>query len=355
MEEGKKIRRYIETYIPVSACNMKCTYCYLDEDRNRKINKLKWSPEHIRKALSKKRLGGACLINLCAAGETMLLPDFDMLVFQLVQEGHYISIVTNGTFEPAFEKMAQFSREIWEHLFFKFSLHYFELQRLDKFEVFWKHVNLVKEKGGAFTIELTPDDKYIPIQDDIYNMCLEHVGAACHISIPRDDTKPEKPIFSQNSLKQLSEIWSRFDSSLFKFKEEIWGVQRNEFCYAGDWSFLLDFNDGTIRACYESKEIIQNIMDDVDKPINFCAVGTCCPSCHCYNGHAFLSLGVIPELDAPTYAVLRDRNEQWLNNTIRDVFSTKLNETNGEYSDFRKRNNNLMKYVNKVKKKIFRE
>lgn len=352
MQDSNKIRRYIETYIPVSACNMNCTYCYLCEDRNRKINKLKWSPEHVRKALNKERLGGVCLINLCAAGETMLLPEFDMLVSQLAQEGHFISIVTNGTFEPAFEKLSKLPHEEWEHLFFKFSLHYYELQRLGKMEVFWNNVNLVKEKGGSFTVELTPDDKYIAIKDEIYNMCVERVGAPCHVSIPRDDTKREKPIYSQYSLEELKSIWAEFNSTLFQFKEEIWGVERKEFCYAGDWSFLLDFNDGTIRACYESKEIIQNIMEDIEKPIQFNAVGKRCPSCHCYNGHAFLSLGVIPEMNSPTYAELRERDNKWLSNTMREVFSTKLNSMNQEYSVIRKKGSDLIKLSVKIKRKL---
>jgi hypothetical protein len=33
---------------------------------------LKYSPEHIAKALRKERLGGVCWINICGAGETLI-------------------------------------------------------------------------------------------------------------------------------------------------------------------------------------------------------------------------------------------------------------------------------------------
>ena len=40
------------------------------------------------------------------------------------------------------------------------------------------------------------------------------------------------------------------------------------------------------------------------KPIRFEAIGCKCTQPHCYNGHAFLTLGDIPELNTPTYASL---------------------------------------------------
>jgi MoaA/NifB/PqqE/SkfB family radical SAM enzyme len=56
----EKIRRLVDIWIPVTACNLKCSYCYVrqDEANTGKLPHFQYSPEHVGKALSKKRLGG---------------------------------------------------------------------------------------------------------------------------------------------------------------------------------------------------------------------------------------------------------------------------------------------------------
>ena len=46
-----KIKRFYECLIPVTACNLKCSYCYVMQRDNRKnkIANLKYSPEIIGK------------------------------------------------------------------------------------------------------------------------------------------------------------------------------------------------------------------------------------------------------------------------------------------------------------------
>ena len=55
-----KIKRYIDCYIPVTTCTLRCPYCYITQHRlfEGPLPKFKYSPEHVRKALSKERLGG---------------------------------------------------------------------------------------------------------------------------------------------------------------------------------------------------------------------------------------------------------------------------------------------------------
>ena len=78
-----------------------------------------------------------------------------------------------------------------------------------------------------------------------------------------------------------------------------------------------------------------NIYKDLEKPISFEAIGKC-NEAHCYNGHAFLTLGNIPELKTPVYATLRNRimtnGEEWLNPKMKAFLSQKLNNSNEEYS-----------------------
>ena len=73
-----------------------------------------------------------------------------------------------------------------------------------------------------------------------------------------------------------------------------------------------------------------------DKPIDFTPIGHHCPMPHCYNGHAWLTLGCIPELNCITYAQLRNRvcadGSEWLKPNVKNFFSCKLKDNNREYS-----------------------
>lgn len=58
------IKRFFECLIPVTACNLKCSYCYVIQRNNRKheIARLKYTPEQIGRALRQERLGGGMLL-----------------------------------------------------------------------------------------------------------------------------------------------------------------------------------------------------------------------------------------------------------------------------------------------------
>ena len=85
---------------------------------------------------------------------------------------------------------------------------------------------------------------------------------------------------------------------------------------------------------------IDNIYNNIDKPIHFKAIGCDCRQPHCYNAHGFLALGDIPNLDTPTYASLRNRvcvdGTEWLNEDAKEIMSSKLNELNQEYGAYKK-------------------
>ena len=50
---------------------------------------MQFSPEQIAYALRKERVGGVSYVNLCADGETLLLPNLARYVELLAREGHY--------------------------------------------------------------------------------------------------------------------------------------------------------------------------------------------------------------------------------------------------------------------------
>ena len=361
-----KIKRFFDCYIPTETCNLRCHYCYIAQKRkfNNKLAKFSYSKEHIRKALSKKRLGGVCLLNLCAGGETLLSDEVLPLVKELLLEGHYVMIVTNGTVTKRFRELMLWPRELLERLFFKFSFHYLELKRLGILEQFFNNISIVKNIGASFTVEITPSDELIPHIADIKNICMEKLGALCHITIARDDRTNGIDVLSEYEFGEYKKIWGEFKSELFSFKSEIFYHKRNEFCYAGEWSGYLNLDTGILRQCYCGK-ILGNIYENISASISFEAIGNHCSLPHCYNGHAFLTLGDIPELHTPTYADVRNRicedGSEWLSPKMKEFMSSRLFESNKEYSItkkgylfFRDNGHKLKQKAHHIREKLFK-
>ncbi len=337
-----KIKRFIDCYIPVTTCTLRCHYCYITCHRlfEGRLPKFRYSPEQVRKALSKERLGGTCLINMCAGGETLLAQEVVDYARVLLEEGHYVMIVTNATVSKRFDEIAQFPSELTKRLFFKFSYHYLELKEKNLLDVFFSNIKKVRDVGCSFTLELTPSDEAIPYIEDIKKVAVENLGAIPHVTIARDEHNPAYlPILTKLSHQDYEKIWGTFNSVMFNYKVSIFEKKRTEFCYAGDWSFYLNMLTGEMTQCYCSY-IRQNIFEEPSKPINFLAIGHNCSEHHCYNGHAFLTLGNIPELLSPTYAAIRNRitkdGSEWLKPEMKAFMSTKLNESNDEYTDEQK-------------------
>lgn len=338
------IKRYIEVYVPVTTCTLKCHYCYIYHQGLFKnaLPKFRFSPEVVRRALSQERLGGVCLINLCGGGETLLPPEMTDYIRVLLENGHYVTVVTNATVSRRFDEIAAFPPHLLKHLYFKFSYHYIELKRKNLFDVFFANIRKMRDAGCSFTLELTPNDESIPIIDDIKEKALQELGAVCQVTIARDDVSPlkDKPILTKLSKENYYKTWSVFNSEMLDFKRTIFGQKRCEFCYAGSWSFYLNLGTGIMSQCYCSFKQ-QQILEDPDKPIDFTPVGYYCEQPHCYNGHAFLTLGVIPELNTIPYSQIRNRvcndGSEWLKPEFKAFISQKLKAANREYTPWEKR------------------
>lgn len=354
-----KIKRFIDCIVDTETCNLRCHYCYIAQLKkfDKKLAKFGHSPKEIRKALSQKRLGGTCLINLCAGGETLLSNEVIPLVKELLEEGHYVMIVTNGTLTNRFKKIAQFDKKLLDNLFFKFSFHYLELVRLNWLDKFFENIQIVREAGASFTVEITPSDELIPYIDEVKQISMEKLGALPHITIARDDRTKGIDVLTKMDYEEYKKIWGQFNSKLFEFKTKIFYEKRKEFCYAGDWSCYLNLTTGDLRQCYCGR-VLDNIYKDVNKPLNFEAIGNNCTLAHCYNGHAYLALGDIPELIASkeyTYADLRNRKDnqgEWLKPKMKAFMSSKLVESNEEYSKEEKDKVNRFNKVKLAKYKV---
>ena len=345
------IKKFFECLIPVTACNLKCSYCYVIQRNNRKnkLPEMKYSIQTIKKSLSKKRLGGACYFSICGAGETLIPEETLQITEALLDNGHYVNITTNGLLTNRIEKLLEMPKEFLERLQVAFSFHYLELKRLNKMNIFFENVNKVKSAGCSILVQLNLCDEYIPYIDEIKEICLEKVGAYPQIAATREeDINSKVKLMTSYSKEEYEKYGNMFDSNLFKFTMENFNVKRNEFCYAGEWTFSLNLATGVLRRCYNSI-FSQNIFENPEEPIRFCAVGKACNSVFCMNSSHFMSLGVIPEKKCPTYLELRNRSEaNWYNDKMKEVLSLKLNDTNELYTNGKKMKSICIGYIDKI-------
>ncbi len=333
-----KIKCFIECLIPVTACNLKCEYCYIIQENRRKnqIPKMLHTPEYIAKCLSKKRLGGVSYISICGAGETLLADNIVNIISYILNEGHYVNITTNGTITKKFEEISKIDSGLLKKLHFAFSFHYLELVKTNNLDNFFNNINLIKNLGCSFVVQINLYDNYIEHFDTIKKLCLDKLGALPQVAATRDEMSTNIKLLTKYTVDEYKSLGDQFLSPLFKFTMSNFMIKRKEFCYAGDWSYTLNMLTGELKQCYFSKTI-QNIYDNPEAPIVKYAVGKKCKNYFCTNSSHFMSLGIIPEIVTPTYAQLRNRKDSnWYNEDVNYFLNSKLFESNNQYSKIKK-------------------
>jgi hypothetical protein len=192
-------------------------------------------------------------------------------------------------------------------------------------------IKKVRAAGCSISVELTPNDEVIPYIDEIKKLCLDNLGALCHVTVARDSTKKKLPILTKLSKDEYRRIWGSFESPMFDFKLSTFNIKRKEFCYAGLWSGCINIGTGELKQCTFSSTL-QNIFENINKHICFIPVGHHCLEAHCYNSHSWLTLGLIPELKTPKYSEIRNRSTldgiYWLTEDMDNFLSGKLYDTN---------------------------
>ena len=344
------VKKLIMLQVPTSICNFRCHYCYLAQ---RAVSfqglqaEMKYNPEQVRKALSYKRMGGPCFINVCADGETLLTKDIDLYLKPLVQEGHYLEIVSNMTVTPMIERILSWEPELLSHVEFKCSFHYLELKKHNLLETYANNVKKAWTTGASATIELMPSDELIPYIDEVKAFSLKYFGAYPQLTIGRDDTTIEIKKLTKLSENEYRKTWEGFNSDFWELKQKYFGVKQKQFCYAGCWSITVNLSNGIASRCYYEK--IGNIFDDPDKPIPETPIGQC-PIAHCYNCHAFLTFGLIPHSTNVGYGDIRNRvradGTEWLQPELKNFFNTKLWANNNEWQKSAKR-----QYIRSINRK----
>lgn len=323
--------------IPLSVCNLRCHYCYLAQRPSSYegvIPEMNYTPEQISYALRNERCGGPCYINLCADGETLLLPDLARYVELFASEGHYIEIISNMVLTKKLESILSLGRDVLSHVEFKSSLHYLELEKRGLLNRFAQNVNEAWNAGASINVEITPTDELVPKIPDVKSYCMENFGALAHLSIARNDATSDIERLTNLSHDEYHAAWDQFGSSFFEFKNTIFGVKQKGFCEAGSWAYYIDMPTGEARQCYKGRSV-GNVFSNPEEPLPDLPIGRCMIP-HCYNGHAFLTMGLINGLTNVGYGDIRDRERldgtHWLHPELKAFFNTKLGDSNEEPS-----------------------
>lgn len=360
-----KIKKILLFRIPMSICNFRCSYCYIaqrDVSYQGIQPEMRYSPEQIRKAFSKERIGGLAFMNFCADGETLLTKNLDLYVKALVEEGHYAEIVTNLTVTPMLEKILSWDKELLKRVEFKCSFHYVELKKKNLLDTYASNVKKIWAAGASANIEITPSDELIPYIDEIKEFSMKHFGAYPHFTIARDDRTENIGYLTSLSMEEYDNTWGQFNSEFWQFKKEIFGVKQKDYCYAGRWSLFVDLTTGEANPCYHGRSY-GDVVKDPTKKLPDEPIGKC-PIAHCYNGHALMTMGLIPNVTSVRYGDIRNRVKEdggeWLQPELKSFFNTTCIESNEELTDIqkagfgcKKKIDNFIYLLKRIKWKLF--
>ena len=235
-----KIQYFFECLIPITVCNMKCHYCYVMQRNQRAMSmpSFKYTPKQIGAACTKERIGGTAYFSICGAGETTMTKELPEICYELLMQGHYINITTNGTYNKFFDIFLDLiPKDCLDRVNFSFSLHYLELLRLNAVERFFSNIKRVREAGCSILVQFNLCDEYEPHLETIKKLCLENVGALPQIAATRDEFGLDNDIklFTKHSVEEYTHVVDDFESPLFKFTMQNFMVSRKEYCYAGKW------------------------------------------------------------------------------------------------------------------------
>lgn len=325
------MRRFLECLIPNSTCNLECSYCYLIQQGRRKQDPghYNYSPETIGKSLSKERLGGIALISMTAQGETLLSKELPKITKEILKQGHFVNITTNGTISNRFDVLLNETEGYHNHLHFSFSFHYIELKKRNLLETFFKNIHKVREAGSSILLQINLVDEYIPYWEDIKKLSIEHVGALPQVALTRDESNKTFTPMTKLSFDEYKRIGSEMNSPLFEFTCKNFMVKRKEFCFAGYWSATLDMASGILTGCY-GNGFKYNIFEKPEEPIPFHPIGRNCTCKYCINSSHFLSQGCIPSLmPIPSYGQLRNREKaHWYTKEMQKFLYEQFEDVN---------------------------
>lgn len=331
-----KIVKYIDMALFSFPCNLRCRYCYVGQYASPKeraaIWECKYSPEDLKYALDKRRMGGTCIVTFSSTGETLLTKGAISYIKSILDAGHFLHISTNLTIRKHINELLNLPLEMRSRIFFKASLQFEELKRHRLLKSFAKNCRSIWDANATCAVEIVPHDELIPLIPEIKSWCLDNLGALPQLSMPRDETVPEIKLLSRYSLDEFSRIWEEFESEEFRFKVHMWERPIKHFCYAGMISCFVILNTGEMLTCPKSK-VIGNFFEGKNL---FTEAAAKCPQDHCFVCHNWLGFGSCPSIDETNYLLQRDRvmpdGRHWVSERCRNAFRQRVCDNNILYS-----------------------
>lgn len=265
-----KIVKMINGTVHTLGCNLKCEYCYLAQGRYKNdedIFALKYPLNKILKACSKERLGGICFIQIIGDGETLLPKDVVPLIIGLLQEGHYVQVITNGTLTERIHQLVDKAEQagLSERLLISFSLHFIELEKGNWLKIYADNINYVRKKGVSFRISMVCSDADIEAEKRIHEFCQKDLhGVVLNIGSAKkynEITGNIEGLWSKYDKKTYYEkVMSIFPSYNLEYIKDLDEIDNHKFCYAGSWYFQVDFTTGTYSQCLQNAGPVHNFL-----------------------------------------------------------------------------------------------
>lgn len=323
-----KIQRYINGLVATNECNLDCNYCYLKLQNyglEQKTCEHKYDIAYIKRAMSVERWG-ICYISLCGKGETLIDKWVVDLACALLEAGHYINIINNGTMTQNLKYMREsFSHEQAERTMLTFSFHYTEMKRKNILEEYLNNVKTMKENGFTVYIHLTLADEYIPYLNEIKELCIEKTGIVPQLGIVRDESdRTKEEVLTKESMERYFKLAEPFHSPYFELSRRLYEDQCvTKYCYAGELGVLLDFSTGYMKQCL-CNNVGYNVFEHIDRPVSFSRVGLGCEAPWCYNP-ALQIFGLIPGQDYPYFSdIFAGERKDCTSEIMIDALDTKL-------------------------------
>lgn len=285
---------------PQEECDLRCSYCYL---RSRPRHGRAWfldrhTPKAIADALAPDRMGGVCFFYGYADGEPLLHPVNMRILATLAAQEHFTAVTTNLNSDGVLRLEEEVpSRDRWRVLVLA-SLHYGELCRRNRLDCFFDHLSRLREAGFWCRIRLCLAPEYLPVIDEIDELCKRRTGQLPLL------TRWRGPGMDDTDMEALDRVGIR--SPVYRLQRRCADVKRREFCLAGAKSAVLDLGDGTVRACLAEPPRGFFKPDDSGSIRLFPGnpVGRNCHARWCMCCSLLLPWGVIPGFDAGSWGEL---------------------------------------------------
>lgn len=311
--------------IPGNACNLSCEYCYVGSAKGGSAGRFPHPVDYVLKCFAPKRFGGPIFFG---GGETLLAKDIVPLTEGMLSYGHVVSYTTNMTLTPVLRQFCEFPANLRTGLEIDGSLHYLELKRLNKLDMYFDNLKMLKDAGISIAIFLVISDHYIPYLREISDLCREKIGLLPIAGAMRDYDKKGGKL--KKDYSQIDGIVKETcDVRQWELQKRIYGHKRMEFCHAGEYSVNVNLANGAYRKCWNHGEL-GNIFRDPNEPVKFEPVGKC-PFYDCVCA-SYLCWGLIPQLEVSTHSRIYFTKDS-VSQRVWNFMDSKINELDTRKAD----------------------